>query len=95
MVVVTITGVYTRALSSQRQKEKNAITVTAGRRCILYVSIKLTFAGRHSLKPLVINIFVAGTSAVLKPSTARSATTVSAGFCERATPGARHHFHDR
>ena len=55
-----------------------------GWRRILYVSIKLTFAGSHALEPLVINIVVAGTSAVLKPSTPRSATTDSAGFRERA-----------
>ena len=58
------------------------------------VSLELTFAGRHALKPLVINIFVVGTSAVLKPSTTRSATAVSAGFRERAASGARRRFHD-
>ena len=56
------------------------------------VSRELTFAGRHALNPLVINIFVADTSTVLKPSTARSAATVSAGFLERAAFGARHRF---
>ena len=56
------------------------------------VSLGLTFAGRHALKPFVTNIFVAGTSAVLKPSTARSATTASAGFLERAAVGASHRF---
>ena len=59
------------------------------------ISLELTFAGRHALEPLAMNVFISGTSAVFKPSTARSATTVSAGFRERATPGARHHFHDR
>ena len=59
------------------------------------VSLELTFAGRHALEPLVINIFVAGTSAVLKPSTARSAAAVSTGFRERATPSTRNRFHDR
>ena len=58
------------------------------------VSLGLTFAGRHALKPFVTNIFVAGTSAVLKPSTARSATTVSAGFLERAAFGTCHRFSD-
>ena len=56
---------------------------------------QLTFAGHHALKPLVINIFVAGTSTVLKPRTARCATTVSAGFLERATFGTRHRLNDR
>ena len=46
---------------------------------ILYaLGLEPTFAGCHALKPLVINIFVAGTSTVLKPSTARGATTASA-----------------
>ena len=59
------------------------------------VSLQLTFAGRHALKPPVVNIFVVGTSAVLKPSAVRSATTASAGFLERAAVGARHRFNDR
>ena len=54
------------------------------------VSLELTFAGRHTLKPLVINVLVVGTSALLKPSAARSATTISAGFLESAAFGARH-----
>ena len=44
----------------------------------------LTFAGRDALKPLVMSVPVAGNSAVLEPSTTRSATTGSAGFFERA-----------
>ena len=59
------------------------------------VSLELTFTGRHALKPLVINIFVAGTSALLEPSTTRSAATISAGFLEGAAFGARHCFGDR
>ena len=54
------------------------------------VILELTFAGRHTLKPLVVNIFVTGTATVPKPSTARSATTISAGFLESAAFGARH-----
>ena len=50
---------------------------------IRVISLELTFAGLHALRPHVINVSVAGTSAVLKPSTARSATTDSAGFLER------------
>ena len=61
---------------------------------IICVSLELTFAGRHALIPLVVNIFVAVASAVLKPSTARSATTLSAGFLERAAFEARHRFSD-
>ena len=59
------------------------------------VSLELTFTGRHALEPLVINVFVADTSAVLKPSTASSATTLSAGFLKRATFGTPHRFSDR
>ena len=47
-------------------------------------SLELTFAGRHALKPTVVNVFVAGTSAVLKPSAARSAAADPAGFRECA-----------
>ena len=59
------------------------------------MSLELTFAGCHALKPLVSNIFVVGTSAVLKPSPATSATTVSAGFPERSTYRTHHRFGDR
>jgi len=47
------------------------------------------FAGLHAFRPPVINISVAESSAVLEPSTPRSATTDSAGFLERATLWAR------
>ena len=58
------------------------------------VSLELTFTSLHALRPLVINVFVAGTAAVLVPSTTRSATTVSAGFLERAALWTRHRFCD-
>ena len=45
---------------------------------------RLTFAGCHAVKPRVFHVSVAGSSAVLRPSTAGSATTDSAGFLERA-----------
>ena len=48
------------------------------------IPLALTFAGLRALKPAVISVSVAGTSAVLIPSTARSATTDSAGSRERA-----------
>ena len=54
----------------------------------------LTFASLDALKPVVINISLADTSTVLIPSTARSATTDSAGFLERAALWARHHVRD-
>ena len=41
-----------------------------------------TFAGLHALRPPVMNVFVACTSAILIPSTARSATTDSPEFGE-------------
>ena len=46
------------------------------------ISLELTYAGLHALKPLVINVSVAGTSTVLVPSPTRSATTDSSGFLE-------------
>ena len=49
------------------------------------VNVELTFAGPGALRPAMINVFVARTSAVLIPSTTRSATTDSAGFLKRAT----------
>ena len=48
------------------------------------VNLALTFAGLYALKPAVLIFDVAKTSAILIPSTARSATTDSAGFRERA-----------
>ena len=55
------------------------------------VSPELTFAGLHALKPPVSRITVACSPTVLEPSTARSATTDSAGFLEGAALRARHH----
>ncbi len=48
------------------------------------VGLGLTFTGRHALKPPVINVSVASTSAVLKPSTLGGATTGSAGLLKLA-----------
>ena len=42
------------------------------------IDLPLTFTGLQTFGPLVLNIFVAKSSAVLEPSTARSATTGSA-----------------
>ena len=49
------------------------------------VQLGLTFARLHALKPAVIEFFVAGTCTTLVPIAARSATTHSPGFLERAT----------
>ena len=46
--------------------------------------LELTFARLDALKPTVTNVRVGSTSAVLKPSTTRSATTDPPGFLERA-----------
>ena len=53
------------------------------------MSIGLTFADLHPFEPAAVNISVADIPAVLVPSTARSATTDSAGFLERAALRAR------
>ena len=58
------------------------------------LALKLTFASLHALKPLVVSVSVAGTSAVLIPSTTRSAATDSAGFLERAALWARNRITD-
>ena len=42
------------------------------------ISLELTFAGLHAVRPSVINILAAKSSAALEPSAARSATTDSA-----------------
>ena len=59
------------------------------------VTLELTFAGRHALKPPVIDVPVAGTSAILEPSAAWSAATESARFLKRATLWARQRIRDR
>ena len=59
------------------------------------INIELTFAGLHTLKPRLLNVSVVGSSTLLVPSTARSATTDSAGFLERAALETRHRIRDR
>ena len=57
-------------------------------RILLHVNgIELTFASHDALRPRVICVSVAGTATVLIPSTARSATTNSPRFLERAALG--------
>ena len=51
---------------------------------------ELTCASLRALNPTVVNVSVASTSTVTKPSTARSAATDSAGFPELAALWARH-----
>ena len=74
---------------AKTQRDGNMKTLIA-RVYLQWGNLGLTFAGLHALRPLVINVFVAGASAVLVPSATRSATTGSAGFIERATLWARH-----
>ena len=54
----------------------------------LHLNMKLTFAGLHALRPLVIHVLIVGTAAFLEPGTTRSTTTRSAGFLENAAPWA-------
>ena len=62
----------------------------------LYIlSLALTFTGLHAFKPSVVNVSVADSLTVLKPSAARSATADSARFLECAALWARHHVSDR
>ena len=93
MVVVAATaGVYMQVFVTETNR-KTLISHYLDTQ-LYFIGLELTCAGRHSFKPLVINIFVVNTSAVLKPSTVRSATTASAGFLERAAFGTRYRFSD-
>ena len=58
------------------------------------ISLERTFASHRAVGPPVINVPVADTSTILKPSTTRSATTDSAGFLERAASWAHHRTSD-
>ena len=57
------------------RQETNKVTLSS--HCLVMqlhlMGLELTFAGLHAFRPLVINTFAS--SAVLEPSTARSATT--------------------
>ena len=78
------------------KKRENSRCLVCARISLHWVSLGLTFAGRDALKPPVTSVSVAGTSsAVLIPSTARSATTVSNGFLEFAALWTRRHTNDR
>ena len=88
MVVVVAASVYMYAfVKTQREKRENNHSLACPRIYLLHgFNLGLTFAGRDALKPPVTSVSVAGTSsAVLIPSTARSATATSAGFLECAT----------
>ena len=55
------------------------------------ISLGLTFASLNALKPPVINVSVADTSAVLKPGAPGGATTGSVRLLKLAALWARHH----
>ena len=83
LAVVVVAGVCVWALVqvTKRKVAKQSLhenTVTC------YITLELTFAGLHALRPPVINVLVADTSTLLIPSTAGSATTGSARFLEGA-----------
>ena len=56
---------------------------------------RLTVTGLRALEPAVLDVSVISTSTVIEPSTARSATTGSAGFLERAALWAHARTRDR
>ena len=95
-IVVGAGGVYTCENWSKVQRNRGKCYNIQSANIFLHaVSLELTFAGFHALKPSVISVFVAGSPTVPKPSTARSAATDSAGFLERAAFWARHRVSDR
>ena len=59
------------------------------------ISLERTFASRRAVGPTVTNFPVTDTSTILKPSAARSATTDSAGFLERAASWTCHRIGNR
>ena len=83
-------GCWRFYVKTQTRKHENSHCLVCKRINIHGVSLELTFAGLDTLKPHVINFSVAGTSTVLIPSSARSATTGSAGFLERPALRTRH-----
>ena len=82
MAVVVTASVYMREIVKdiQRKNKYSGHDLVRART----VSIELTFAGLHALKPAVISVSVVSTSTVPKPSTTRSATTYSVGLCKLA-----------
>ena len=83
MVVVVAPGINMWALGKGKKKERSRFSHSLAMH-LHAIGPRLTYTGIHALRPTVINISVADSSAVLEPSAARSATTGSAGFLERA-----------
>ena len=93
-IVVMTVDVYVRTLVKiTKRKTLSKYPLFGPSRIYLHaIKVELTFAGPYTLRPPVIHVSIAGTSAVLKPSTARSAATSSAGFLEHAALCAHHRF---
>ena len=76
VVVFATPGIYVYEFVKETKRK------TPGSHCLLMqlhvISLELTFAGLQTFRPPVIKFFDAKSSAVLEPSTARSATTDSA-----------------
>ena len=91
IVVIVIAGVYMSAsVKDIKSKTPWSVTVYIHTDCLA-----LTFAGLYTLEPPVIHVSSIGTSALLKPNTARSATAGSARFFERAALRTRQCISDR
>ena len=77
VVILVAVGIYIMRALVKETKRKNAQQLTVVMQSHV-IGLELTFAGLHAFRPLVINMSAAKSSAVLEPSTARSATTDSA-----------------
>ena len=81
-----VAGVYMWALvKDKKRKTLQPSLLSLSDEYLHAIRFELTFAGLHAFEPRVINVSVASTPTVLKPSTTRSATTDSPGLPERAT----------
>ena len=73
--------VFTHVWALIKKKQRKSILIVTAFAFIMQLHViifELTFARRHAIIPLMINIAGAKSSAVLEPSTTRSATTDSA-----------------
>ena len=96
-IVVLAGGGYMRLLISRHKKRKilsHSLFSLSEMRFYMTSDIELTFAGFDAFRPLVTDVSVGDTSTVLIPSTARSATTASARFLERAALWTSHGISD-
>ena len=84
VVVMAVGGFYAGIGQTQKEGKRydSAVMCCGGLQHVM--SLLLTFAGLDALKPTVSYVSVCSSSTVLVPSTARSATTDSAGFREDA-----------